>query len=410
MPRSSTTSTRRTRDDLRGINQLAIDAVTGTTDLVEAMHAAITHLPAVIGRRAPDRTSGLPSWIYRAIRGTTRAVGGGIGASLDTVAPWIGDPGRRVERDGVVAAINGVLGDHLETTRNPLAIRMRLQRRGRPLTLTRTGLRSALPDATGTAVVLVHGLCMNDVQWLYRGHDHGAALARDLGMTAVYLRYNSGRHISTNGAAFSQALDRMTKAWPVKLERIVLVCHSMGGLVSRSACLHAAATRAQWISKLTDIVFLGTPHHGAPLERAGSWVDRLVGLSPYSAPFMRLGRLRSAGIRDLRHGNLRDSDWMRDDAGHVDGRTPTPLPKGVRCHAIATSTLTEDAAMAARTPRGDGLVPIASALGQHPNPDFDLRIPASRQWVGYDINHLELLSSPLVYARIRRWLAKPLRS
>lgn len=406
MTRPTSTSPR-TRDDLRGLNQLAIDAVTGTTDLVEAMHAAITHLPAVIGRRAPERTSGLPSWIYGFIRGTTRVVGNGADAALSTLAPWIGDSSRIVERDGVVAAMNGVLGDHLEASGNPLAIQMGMYRDGALVPPTRKAMRGAFPEARATIVVLLHGLCMNDRQWNHRGHDHGAALARDLGMTPVYLRYNSGRHIADNGAASARLMARLVKAWPVPVERIVLVGHSMGGLVARSACAIAADAGDAWLDLTRDIVFLGTPHHGAPLERAGSWVDRIVGLSHYSAPFVRLGRLRSAGIRDLRHGNVSAQDRQHDEAGHVHARTPLPLPAGVRCHAIATTTLSEDAARVASFVRGDGLVPIDSALGRHPDRAFDLRIPASRQWIGYETNHIELLGSFAVYERIRRAIARP---
>ncbi|MGH8031621.1 MAG: lipase family alpha/beta hydrolase [Luteimonas sp.] len=396
------------RDDLRGLNQLAIDAVTGATDLVEAIHAAITHLPAVIGRRAPQRTAGLPSWIYGIIRSTTRVVGSGIDTSLSALAPWLGTAGSSHDRDGVIAALNGVLGDHLETTGNPLATTMAFHHHARALTLTKKALRAAFPDAGATVVVLLHGLCMNDRQWNFRGHDHGAALARDLGITPVYLRYNSGRHVSRNGDDFTVLMQQLLSAWPLPVTRLVLVGHSMGGLVARSACLSAARAGHAWLDRLTDIVFLGTPHHGAPLERMGSWVDRLIGLSPYSAPLVRLGRLRSAGIRDLRHGNARHEDCRRDtDPGHVDARMPLPLPKGVRCHAIATTTLSVDACGDREPLRGDGLVPIDSALGRHPDRAFDLRIPKPRQWIGYDTNHLEQLGSIPVYEQIRRSIAKP---
>ena len=47
--------------------------------------------------------------------------------------------------------------------------------------------------------MLVHGLCMNDLQWTQKSGDFEAALARDLGYTVIHLHYNSGLHISTNG-------------------------------------------------------------------------------------------------------------------------------------------------------------------------------------------------------------------
>ena len=158
---------------------------------------------------------------------------------------------------------------------------------------------------------------MNDLQWSRGGHDHGAALARDCGFTPVYLRYNSGQHVSINGHALAQQLQGLVDAWPVPLERCVLLGHSMGGLLARSALHYGTQAGLGWRSRVTDLVCLGTPHHGAPLERAGNWIDMLLGATPYAAPFARLGKLRSAGITDLRHGNLVDEDWVgRDRFAH----------------------------------------------------------------------------------------------
>ena len=392
-------------EDLRGLSRLAIDGVTGITDLVEAMHAAITHLPSAIGRPAPATTTGITGFVYRSVRGVTRLVGSGIDASLSKLAPVIGDVGLSPQREAVLTAANGVLGDHLEATGNPLAIRMELRRNGKALPLTRKPLAARLPEAGGKLLVLVHGLCMNDLQWKYAGHGHGEALARDLDYTPVYLHYNSGRHISTNGHDFSRLLEKLVKAWPEPVDEITLLCHSMGGLVARSALDDAVGKELAWSKLPIRIIFLGTPHHGAPLERAGSWADMLIGISPYSAPFVRLGKIRSAGIQDLRHGNMRDSDWQdRDGDGRADGRTPLPLPEQVSAYAIAVTTQEQDEDGDDGRLRGDGLVPIASALGEHADPAFDLRIPNSRRWVGYGINHLQMLGSDEVYARIARWL------
>jgi hypothetical protein len=394
----------RIADDLRGLGRLAIDGVTGITDLVEAMHAAVTHLPAIVGKPAPTTTTGLTGFVYRSVRGVTRLVGAGVESSLSGLAPLLGGA-TPPQREAVLAAMNGVIGDHLEASGNPLAISMQFRRQGQPLPLLRKRMRERVPDATGRLLVLVHGLCMNDLQWNYAGHDHGEALHADLGYTPVYLHYNTGRHISSNGHEFSRSLEELARAWPVPLEDITLLCHSMGGLVARSALDDAFTNGLAWSKLPIRIVFLGTPHHGAPLERAGSWVDMLIAASPYSAPFVRLGRIRSAGIQDLRHGNLRDADWQDQDGdGLADGRTPVPLPTPVKAYAMAASTQEEPKEASPASLRGDGLVPVASALGRHANPDFDLRIPRTRQWVGYGLNHLELLGSEAVYLRIKRWL------
>ncbi len=399
----------RNASDLRGLSRLAIDGVSGVTDLVEAVHAAITHLPAAIGRTPPKTTTGITGLVYRSVRGITRGVGAGLDASFSRLGPLLNGISAPESREAVIAAMNGVLGDHLQASSNPLAIGMQFRHDGKPLPLSKQALSTRLPHASGKLLVLVHGLCMNDLQWRYAGHDHGQALARDLAYTPVYLHYNSGLHISSNGRDFFAALENLVQAWPVPLQEITLLCHSMGGLMARSAMAEAFASENTWSKLPLSIVFLGTPHHGAPLERAGSWADMLIGISPYSAPFVRLGKIRSAGIQDLRHGNLQDSDWQDQDGdGRADGRTPLPLPKKVRAYAIAVSTQEAGSGSGVDSLRGDGLVPIASALGLHGLSAFDLRIPKSRRWVGYGINHLQLLGSMAVYRRLHRWLSKPL--
>jgi pimeloyl-ACP methyl ester carboxylesterase len=244
--------------------------------------------------------------------------------------------------------------------------------------------------------------------WNRKGHDHGAALARDLGCTPVYLHYNTGRHVSTNGRECAEVLESLLAAWPVRPKGLVLIGHSMGGLVARSACHYAAGAGHAWVRRLDKLVFLGTPHHGAPLERGGHWIDTLLGVSPYAAPLARLGKIRSAGITDLRHGNLVDDDWEGRDrfARHGDVRRAVPLPEGVACYAIAATKAKRTGGTRGRL-IGDGLVPVASALGRHANPRLALAIPPSRQWIGAGIGHLDLLDHPDVYAKIRQWLCAP---
>jgi len=392
--------------DLRGVSRLAIDATTGVTELVEAMHQTIASRPGVFGTPGPGRTRGITGLVYRAIRGTTGLMGGGIDAVLARLAPTLEAASPSRGREAVLAALNGVLGDYLAATSNPLAIPMRLRRNGRPLRLARPALGAAIKQPRPRVAVLAHGLCLNDLQWHRLGHDHGAALARDLGYTPVYLHYNSGLHVSTNGRAFAGLIEVLLEQWPVAVKELVVIGHSMGGLVSRSACHYGAAAGHGWPKRLRKLVFLGTPHHGAPLERGGHWVEGILGASPYTAPFARLGKIRSAGVTDLRHGNLLDGDWEgRDRFEHArDLRRPVPLPEGVQCFAIAATTGKRAGDLGDRL-LGDGLVPVASALGRHADPRLALSIPESRQWIGYGMSHLDLLSHPDVYAEMRRWLA-----
>src|SRR5271167_4990910 len=325
--------------DALGLGRLAIDAADGLTGLVEHMHMSILDTPG-FAPLAQGVTGGVTRLVYRGVRGAFRLTGAGVGGAASLLDARPDDRPVSRGREAALAALNGVVGDHLTETGNPLALRMQFRRDGRVLTLDEPALAEAYPDATGKLAVLVHGLCMSDLQWARQNHDHGAALARDLGYTPVYLSYNSGLHISTNGRAFAEALEALVAGWPARIEDFVIVGHSMGGLVARSACLYGEAAGHLWREKLRKLVFLGTPHHGAPLERIGNWVDVILGKTRYAAAFARLGQIRSAGVTDLRYGNLMDEDWQSHDrfARAPDRRRAVPLPDRVACYAIAATT------------------------------------------------------------------------
>lgn len=396
-------ATRQIRSDLRGAGRLAIEATVGITDLVEAMHHTITRVPAPLGKPVSGTARGITGLVYASIRGTTRLVGGGIDAALALLPPLLGPGDSWPGREPVLAALNGVLGDYLVQTGNPLAIPMQIRRDGRPLEISGAALQAALPQASGHVLLLVHGLCMSDLQWERDGHDHGACLADALGMTAVYLRYNTGLHVSVNGRQLAGLLDDLLRAWPVPVTGLTVVGHSMGGLVARSATHLARSDGLAWLKQLRNLVFVGTPHHGAPLERGGNWVDTILGASPYTAAFARLGRIRGAGITDLRHGSLLDEDWQGRDrfARGADPRTPVPLPEGVDCYAIAGVR----AGRIAKRLIGDGLVPVESALGRHEDPARTLAFPESHVWIAHDTHHVGLLRSRDVCRQMARWLS-----
>ena len=365
--------------DLAGAARLAVEAVQGVTELVEAVHMNV--LDKAIGTPVIRPVSGVTRFVYRSVKGVTRLVGGGIDTVLDKLVPVLGEPAAWSGREALLAALNGVLGDRLAATSNPLAIPMRL--------------RIAGPHSR-RILVLAHGLCMNDQQWLRDGNDHGANLARERGYTPVYLHYNSGRHVSENGRELAQQLQELVEDWPVAVDEIAILAHSMGGLVARSACHYGAEAGAGWLGKLSTMVFLGTPHHGAPLERGGNWVHLITDLSVYSAPFSRLAKLRSAGITDLRHGSVLDEDWRDQDRFAHGMALPRslPLPSGVRCYAVAASLGEGGTA-------GDGLVPLASALGQHADPERTLELTP---FIVAQTNHMQLLSSKQVGIQLMAWL------
>ena len=392
--------------DARGYGRLAVDATLGLTRLVETLHHNILRHPGIFGTATQQPARGLTGLVYKSIRGVTRVVGGGVDAALGQRARLLAGGAPSAPREAVVAVFNGVLGDHLQASGNPLAIPLRLRRNGTALTLTRGALKRQVPDANGKLLLLVHGLCMNDLRWRRNGHEHGAALAIDAGYTPLYLHYNSGLHVAANGRAFAGCIEALLRAWPVPVTELSILAHSMGGLVARSACQHAAVAGQRWLCDLRSMIFLGTPHCGAPLERGGGWIDVALDASPYTTAFARLGKMRSAGITDLRHGSVLDEHSLAEDGAHANARAAVALPAHVRCHALAASIAARDGKLAARL-IGDGLVPLHSALGRHADARRSLSIPRARQWIGYGMNHMDLLDRAAVYARIERCLAAP---
>ncbi len=405
--------------DLQGLAQLATQGVLGVAGLAEAVQGNVYKAVAapfgLLGSRFVDaapgasgvKAGGLTALVYGSVKGITRLVGGTVNAALSGAAPFANQRSSSPQREAVLSAINGVLGDHLLATANPLAIRMSLRQQGRALPLEKAAMAQRLPQATGKLLVLVHGLCMNDLQWGADGlQGHGQMLTHELGYTPVYLHYNTGLHVSRNGQQFAALLEQLLQAWPQPVEELTLLVHSMGGLVARSACHHAETARHSWRAKLKNLVFLGTPHHGAPLERVGNWVDVLLGSNVVTRPFAKIGQLRSSGITDLRHGAVLESDSQNLDRFEMlpDAREPMLLPKGVACYAVAATTADQVRPLQDQLP-GDGLVPVRSALGQHDEPRHTLAFAPENQCISYAMNHLEMLRRPEVTAVLLRWLA-----
>lgn len=380
--------------DIRGAARMAVDAAKATAEVVEKMHRTIQVRPGPMGVSVTDQTRGITGLVYRSVQTGIRLVGRAIDAGLSLMMMLLPEGESSRVRDAYRSAANGVYGDYLARTGNLLAIDMNLHHRGRQVDLSDpTNLLRQHGDAVpaNKLLVLVHGSCMNDRQWNRNGHDHGAALADDLGYLPLYLRYNSGLHIESNGHSFAELLETLIGNWELPIQELAIMGHSMGGLVARSACHYARTAGHAWPKYLRKLVFLGTPHHGAPLEQGGHGLDVLMGLSPYSMPLTRLSQARSAGISDLRHGTVSSGDYS------------VPLPSGVKCYAAAAVLAAKRGLLSDRV-IGDGLVPLDSALGRHRDANRSLKIPKSRQWVGYGLGHLDLLCHPGVYLQVRRWL------
>lgn len=397
--------------DLRGLAQLMTQATAGVTRIAEGVHQSVWSTLGVPGGKTPGRTRGLTGMVYGGVHDGALLVGKGLDQVLAWLEPRLDSVAETepetLQREAFLAALNGVMGDRLVQSGNPFALPMTLRYRGKPLDWQ---ARPSIPEATGKVLVLIHGLCMNDLE-RHAEHrkqeiDHGQALAAALGYTPVYLRYNSGLHIAQNGRALAAQLEDMVTHWPTPIEELTVVAHSMGGLLTRSAFQAAQQESLSWPRVLRNIVFLGTPHHGAPLERAGHWVDMILGSTPYTAPFAKLGQLRSAGITDLRYGQFLDEERPDGDRfqRRPDHRQKTPLPDGVTCYTVAATKAAQRSILADRL-LGDGLVPLHSALGLHDDPQRCLVFPQESQWITYRTSHMELLSSPEVTQQILRWLS-----
>ena len=371
--------------DLSAIAKLATEATVGTTRLVEAVHAAVW-ASLRPGTEAPSDTAGLTGFVYRTVRRITRLAGSSTARALDVAAKTLSTVPRpeTKERRRALAILNGVFGDHLAASGSPLACSFSLR--------TPEGERfhADIIDAD-TLVVFVHGLCLSDRAWTPTADQpgHVTSLTAAVDGTAVLARYNTGRPISDNGRALAQHLSRLTthSAAP---SRLVLVTHSMGGLVARSAVHHAHRANATWPQLVTDSIYLGTPHQGSPLERAGNWVEQQLRRTPVTAPFASLATLRSRGIQDLRHGTI-----APDSPPDIPDRPP-----GRALYVAAALSSTSPA----RTAVGDGLVPVASAF------DTTGSTHAATRHIVEHRGHLDLLHDPAVTEHLRQWLSAPGRA
>jgi len=236
----------------------------------------------------------------------------------------------------VLATVNGLWGDTLSRRHPELALAMTVRSQGADVASTTEDLGAAFHRATTRIVLFAHGLCETEQFWSlssrrHYGADHithSSRLQHDLGYTAVYLRYNTGLRVSDNGRRLAQLLDELVAGWPVRVEEVALVGHSMGGLVVRSACHHAATGPHKWAPLVRHVFCLGTPHLGAPLEKGvdvGAW---LLSRFPETRPAARFLNLRSVGVKDLHFGALVDEDWRDADPDEFlrDRCTEVPFP------------------------------------------------------------------------------------
>jgi pimeloyl-ACP methyl ester carboxylesterase len=307
-----------------------------------------------------------------------------------------------------ISVLNGIIGDYLRERRNALAIEMAFYHHNRPLPLNAESLLIAHPNPTAKLCVLLHGLGCNEGIWAFRDTaqcypdtSYGTLLQQELGYTPFYVRYNTGLSILENGKALAALLDGLLARYPVSVEDIVLIGHSMGGLVLRSACHHGTQRQHAWVNKIRQAFYLGTPHDGADLERLGHVAVTVLQAVPN--PVTRLIgtilNLRSRGVKDLQFGYRIDENWLDDfpDAGWHNQRKVVPWLANAH-HYLIVGTLTEDPRHPATRLLGDALVklPCTQGEGSTPLPEENIKLFPR-------IHHLRLAHDPSVYQQIRWW-------
>ncbi|MGH8444820.1 MAG: esterase/lipase family protein [Solimonas sp.] len=401
----------------RGLAALCGDAYAQASGRIHEFHraiarqpfAALDRVPAVSQAAAPVRVlhDGITDAVYFSVRQIGGLVFDTLTASLAT-ASRLREPATAPQAqprlDLAAAAFSGAFGDHLAARRNPLAPRAGFYASGLHLALDGDSLLAAFPQARKRLAIFVHGLCCNETSWqMYAAvadpqrpatQPYGERLQAE-GYSTLYLRYNSGAHISHNGRRLAHLLRQLVANWPVDVEEIVLVGHSMGGLVSRAAIAHGLQREQAWTGAVRHVFCLGTPHRGAALEKAVHGATTLMHAFELSRPWARALDARSVGIRDLRHGATAQADWRREKTR--DWHPPQPLARAAqaRYHFIGCSIGADERDWRGRL-IGDGLVHLPSALAKE-LADADAAVLFGR-------HHLQLLNDAAVYALIAEQL------
>jgi pimeloyl-ACP methyl ester carboxylesterase len=398
-------------DEFGGGARLLTDAAGTVAHAVQRMHRAIARRSFAVAGRAALPVKAVHDGISELVYAQVRAGIGAGGALVEVASRAAG----RFHPDGtltdstvgraVTGVLNGAFGERAEIRGELLPEAMTLRVAGHRVTLDAPSLAEVYPEASGRLAVFLHGVIETERWWFHRpadreqppGRDFGARLAEDFACSPLYLRYNSGRHISDNGRELMRVLSEITSAWPVPVTEIVLIGHSMGGLVARSAVHQAAEAELPWLPKVTKLVCLGTPHSGAPLERGANVLTSVLRRFDESAPLGELLAGRSSGIKDLRHGYLHEQQWAgRDPDILFEAAEPveTLLPAGTRLYFLsATLARREDSLLAQGI--GDLLVMPKSA--------GDGTQQADRRWLG-GLHHFHLLHRDEVYEVILDWL------
>jgi pimeloyl-ACP methyl ester carboxylesterase len=397
--------------ELASLGRLGGDALARPAAAIGDVHRAVAgRVFGALGLLgAPVRLmhDGISAAAYGGVRGAMRLVPRATAAPLVRALP----ASTRAMADSragslALAALNGAWGDTISRTHPELALELTVRRGGRAVVLDSEGLASSFPDASPRVAVFLHGLCETEAAWrLGDRPPYGTLLRDELGYTPIEVRYNTGLRVSDNGRRLSEVLENLVKAWPVEIGEIALVGHSMGGLVARSACHYGAADERDWTHGVRHVFCLGTPHLGAPMEKAANVAGWALTRLPETRPFGELVNLRSAGIKDMRFGSCVEPDWCDCDPDEYlrDRCTEVPFLDAATYYFIG-ATLSRRADDPLGRVVGDLLVNFPSASGSGRRRRIPFEIDNGRHLGG--LTHFALLNHPAVYEQIRDWLRR----
>ena len=404
-------------DELRALGKLATrtgaDGVSHVEQIHRALAARVFTLTAPVSLPARVLHDCIATFVYAAVRGVGR-VTGMTASELAGVASVSPNPAGSTPASNLAQAVlNATLGDELAAQGSPLAISMAIRANRSDLSPRPDSLAAAFPAPTPKVALFLHGLGETEESWRLHADRHGevgestygSRLATDLGYTPLYLRYNTGLHISENGLHLSCLLEEVVAGWPTFVDEVLLVGHSMGGLVARAACHQAQAKGHIWVQKVRHVVYLGTPHQGAALERWVSRLSRLLGRIDEGRALATVLNRRSAGIKDLHSGAVLDDAWTENAQAAGSQAHDVPLLPSAKHFAVSATVTTQRGNPIGRL-LGDLLVHPASARG-----GVGLSIPSDHKRHFGGLHHFDLLNHPAIYRAMQEWLgASPVPS
>jgi pimeloyl-ACP methyl ester carboxylesterase len=404
--------------DIEAIGDLAGEALAAGPRLIQEMHQGIAGRPldALGVAAAPARVihDAVASSVYRGLQRGFAAVARQTAGLWARTAEDEG-PGLGRTTAGLIglATLNGLYGDRIRRRESPLALRMEIRQGGRAVARSPEDLGRAFPGAASQIVVFLHGLFETEQSWQHfplggdreRRRSYGARLQEELGITPVQIRYNTGLHVSDNGRELARLMEEVVEAWPVPITQIVLIGHSMGGLVARSACHYGHEAGHRWIGQVGHVFCLGTPHLGADLEKGLNALGSACSRLPETRGLASLVNLRSAGIKDLRFGSCVEEDWCACDPDEFlrDRCREVPFLADAHYYFIA-ATLTEGPVGGLL---GDLLVRIPSASGRGSGRGRRIPFEVDHGCEFSGMTHFDLLNHPSVYEQLRSWITAP---